>query len=147
MKRPLSYPALALLAWLLSAPAGCFSEPGAGAGETIEWVAGHAEGLRLARETGRPALLFFTADWCGPCVEMKKHIWSERRVVDASRKLVAIYLDVDKEPAILAEYKIRGIPAVVFLSPQGERVGLFSGERSAANMARQMDSLAAKFQR
>lgn len=145
MRRPLPYPALALLAWLLSATAGCFSEPGAGAGETIQWAASHAEGLRLARETGRPALVFFTADWCGPCVDMKKHIWPERRVVAASRKLVAIYLDVDKEPNVFAEYKIRGIPAVVFLSPQGERVGLFSGERSAANLARQMESLAAKF--
>lgn len=145
MRRSLSYPGLALLVWLLSAHAGCFSEPGAGAGETIEWVASHAEGLRRAREIGRPALVFFTADWCGPCVEMKKSIWSERRVVAAARQFVAIYLDVDKEPEAFAGYKVRGIPAVIFLSPQGERVATFSGERSAANLARQMNAVVAKY--
>ncbi len=131
--------------WLLSGAAGCFTEPGAGAGETIEWVTSHAEGLRLARETGRPALVFFTADWCGPCVEMKKYIWSERRVVAASRKLVAIYLDADKEPEAFAGYKVRGIPAVFFLSPQGDKIASFSGERSAVNLARQIDAVAAKY--
>ncbi len=145
MRRSLSYPSLALLLWLLASAAGCFTEPGAGAGETVEWVTRHADGLRLARETGRPALVFFTADWCGPCVEMKKSLWSERRVVAASRKLVAIYLDVDKDPETFAGYKVRGIPAVIFLSPQGERVATFSGERSAANLAQQMSAVVTKY--
>jgi thiol:disulfide interchange protein len=140
-----SYASLALALWLVTASAGCSAEPGAHADESIEWVNDHADGLRLARDSGRPAFVFFTADWCGPCVEMKKTLWKDRRVVAASRKLVAIYLDVDKDPESFAAYKVRGIPAVVFLSPQGERTATFTGERSAANLARQMNAVAATF--
>lgn len=143
MSRPLRYAATALLLWLAAAGGGCAPAPEEGAG--IDWVKDHAEGLRRAKENGKPALVYFTADWCAPCVELKKYIWPDRRVVEASEKLVMIYVDVDTDPGTFSAYRVRGIPAIFFLSPEGERVAVFSGDRSAANLSRQMKSAAESF--
>ncbi len=145
MKRSPQRAAAALLLWLVAMVSGCGPAPESEAGEKITWVQQHAEGLRLAKETGKPALIYFTADWCAPCVELKKTIWPDRRVVEASQRLVMIYVDVDKDPETFAAYRVRGIPAILFLSPQAEKVTTFSGDRSAANLARQMNAAAQNF--
>jgi thiol:disulfide interchange protein len=127
---------------LVLTAAGCFAaeEP---AGK-IDWVRNYSEGLRLARESGKSIMVYFTADWCGPCVQLKKYVWSDKRVIAASKQLVPIYVDVDQDPDTLAEYKLRGIPAVFFLSPAGEIIMKYAGDYSAADVAEQMSSVAAK---
>jgi thiol:disulfide interchange protein len=135
---------LALILLVLTA-AGCSAASGQDAAGKIDWVKNYPDGLRLARESGKPALVYFTADWCGPCVELKKYVWSDKRVIAASKQLVNIYVDVDQDTATFAAYKVRGIPAVFFLSPAGEIVMKFAGDRSAANFAKQMSSVAAKY--
>ncbi len=147
MRRPPPYAAAALLLWVAAAVSGCAPAPESGAGAGIDWVKSHAEGLRQAEESGKPALVYFTADWCAPCVELKKYIWPDRRVVEASKKLVMIYVDVDEDPGTFAAYGVRGVPAIFFLSPEGERVTAFSGDRSAANLSRQMKTAAESFSR
>jgi len=135
---------LALIFLVLTA-AGCFAEAGQEPAEKIDWVKNHADGLRLARESGKPALLYFTADWCGPCVELKKYVWSDKRVIKASTQLVNIYVDVDKDSATLAAYKVLRIPTVFFLSPAGEIVAKYAGDYSAEDFAKQMNLVAAKY--
>jgi thiol:disulfide interchange protein DsbD len=135
------------LAVLLLAVTGCFAgseEPQAG---SIHWVRDHAEGLRLLRETGKPGMLYFTADWCAPCVELKKYVFTDKRVVAASRRLVNIYIDADKDYDTLADYKVRGIPAIFFLNPQGEIIEKFSSDRSAAGFVKKMTAIADKYTR
>jgi thiol:disulfide interchange protein len=135
---------LALILLALTAT-GCFAESGQDSAAKIDWVKNYPDGLRLARESGKPALVYFTADWCGPCVELKKYVWSDKRVIQASKQLVNIYVDVDQDTDTLAAYKVRGIPAVFFLSPAGEIITKFTGDHSAANFAKQMGSVAAKY--
>ena len=126
---------------------GCFAESGDNPTAKIQWVYDLTEGLRLAKETGKPAMLFFTADWCGPCVELKKNAFSDKRVAKASLRLVNIYIDVDKNREALADYRVRGIPAIFFLSPGGEIVERYSGDRSAASFVKQMTAVADKHTR
>jgi thiol:disulfide interchange protein len=126
---------------------GCFAASGQDSAGKIDWVKNYPDGLRLARESGKPALVYFTADWCGPCVELKKYVWSDKRVIAASKELVNIYVDADQDTDTLAAYKVRGIPAVFFLSPAGEIVMKFAGDHSAANFAKQMRAVAAKYPR
>jgi thiol:disulfide interchange protein len=113
----------------------------------IQWVPDLNEGLRLAKENGKPAMLYFTADWCAPCVELKKHAFSDRRVAEASRRLVNIYIDVDRNHEAVADYKVRGIPAIFFLNPGGEIVSSYSGDRTPASFVKQMNAVATQHSR
>jgi len=136
--------ALALVLLLVT---GCFAGPDDNPAAKIRWVEDLPEGLRLAKETGKPAMLYFTADWCGPCVELKKYVFSDKRVAAASSRLVNIYIDVDKNYDTLAAYKVRGIPAIFFLKPGGEIAERFSGDRSVAGFVKQMNAVADKHTR
>jgi len=132
---------------VLSVVTGCFAGSEDNSTAKIRWVQDLSEGLRLAKETGKPAMLFFTADWCAPCIELKKYAFSDKRVAKASSRLVNIYIDVDKNYDALAVYKVRGIPAIFFLSPNGEVVERYSGDRSAASFVKQMTAIADKHTR
>jgi thiol:disulfide interchange protein len=136
--------ALALVLLLVT---GCFAGPDDNPAAKIRWVQDLTEGLRLAGETGKPAMLYFTADWCAPCVELKKYVFADKRVAEASLRLVNIYIDVDKNYDALADYKVRGIPAIFFLNPKGEIIQRFSGDRSVANFVKQMTAVADKHSR
>jgi thiol:disulfide interchange protein len=135
---------LTLILLVLTA-VGCFAASGPDPAGKIDWVKNYPEGLRLARESGKPVLVYFTADWCGPCQELKKYVWSDKRVIAVSKQLVNIYVDTDQNPDTLAAYKVLRIPTVFFLSPAGEIVMKYAGDYSAADFAKQMSSLAAKY--
>jgi protein disulfide-isomerase len=132
---------------LLLAVSGCWAASEDAAPAKIQWVQGMSEGLRLAQESGKPVMLFFTADWCGPCVELKKYVFTDRRVVAASRRLINIYIDADRDVETLAAFKVRGIPAVFFLNPHGETIAQYSGDRSAGSFVKQMSAVADKHTR
>lgn len=132
---------------VLLAVSGCFAGSDDPAAAKIQWVQKLPEGLRLARESGRPVMLFFTADWCGPCVELKKYVFTDKRVVAASKRLVNVSIDADSDFETLTAYKVRGIPAVFFLNPLGDIITKYDGDRSPASFVKQMTAVADKHTR
>lgn len=137
---------MALLVVLL-AVAGCLAGSEEAAAAKIQWVQSLSEGLRLAKESGKPAMLFFTADWCAPCVELKKYVFSDQRVVAASKRLINISIDADSDFETLSAYKVRGIPAIFFLNPAGEIIAKYAGDRSVGSFVKQMTAVADKHSR
>jgi thiol:disulfide interchange protein len=85
----------------------------------IQWVKDYREGLSMARETGRPAMVFFTATWCASCKSLINNAFSDIRVARAANQVIPIYLDVDQNRQIAIDYNIRGVPTVFFLDSQG----------------------------
>ena len=126
---------------------GCHAGADDAAANRVSWVADLNEGLRLAKETGKPVMLYFSADWCAPCVELKKHVFSDRKVAEASRRLVNIYVDVDRNHDAVADYRVRGIPAIFFLNPGGEIVGRYLGDRTPSSFVKQMNAVATQHSR
>ncbi len=131
---------------VLIAVTGCWAA-GSDPAAKIAWVTDLNEGLRIAKENGKPVMLYFTADWCAPCVELKKYVFSDKRVAEASQRLINIYVDVDKDYDAIAAYRVRGIPAIFFLSPAGEIVSRYQGDRTPASFVKQMNSVAQQYTR
>jgi thiol:disulfide interchange protein len=137
----------AVLLMAMLAVTGCLAGPEDAAAGKIQWVPNVSEGLRLAKESGKPVMLFFTADWCAPCVELKKYTFTDRRVVAASQRLINVYIDVDSDFETLSAYKVRGIPAIFFLNPLGQIISKYNGDRSPGSFVKEMTAVADKHTR
>ncbi len=78
---------------------------------------------------GKPAIVDFYADWCGPCKMLAPIL---ERVEDSYKGKVDIYkVDTEATPELASIFGIRGIPSILFVPLQGEpamNTGLLSEE-------------------
>ena len=127
---------LVLLVW-----AGAFALRGGGEKELIPgWADGMSAGQLLARESGKPMVVLFTAAWCGPCQTLKKNVLTQPEVVDALKAgFVPVQIDMtDQSPdnpnnKFVMHYGIQGYPTILMMSPQGKTIEMYRGDRSVQN--------------
>jgi thioredoxin len=65
---------------------------------------------RALSETPGPLIVDFWAEWCGPCHVVAPMLG---RLMDEHPELRIAKLDVDQEPELAAEHRIRGIPTLI----------------------------------
>ena len=65
---------------------------------------------RALSETPGPLIVDFWAEWCGPCRVVGPML---ERMAREHPELRIAKLNVDEEPALAAEHRIRGIPTVI----------------------------------
>ena len=54
---------------------------------------------------------YFTATWCPPCKKMKAETWVDEKVESwADANAIITPIDIDKEPAMASQYRVRSIP-------------------------------------
>jgi protein disulfide-isomerase len=121
-----------LFVWLM-AGAGTFA---------AGWETDYGKALAKAKAENKPILLDFSgSDWCGPCIQMRKQVFSQakfRAYADKSLVLVEVdYPQRKKQSAELKkqneklskEYGIdeKGFPTIVLLDPNGKVLREFTG--------------------
>ena len=65
--------------------------------------------------------LQFSASFCNPCQQAKRYVKS----IGAEDKI--IYVDVEENEALVAEYKIKNLPTFIHLNIDGKEVERFVG--------------------
>jgi len=105
------------------------------------------EVLLEAKEGGRPVLVDFFAQWCGACKELDKISYADARVQKEAERFIRIKIDGTLEnpqiEALYDRYKIRGLPTVIFINPQGKplskpRIEGFLGPRELLRLMQQV---------
>ncbi len=89
-------------------------------GQNIEWYT-HDEGIELAEEEQKPAIVIIYADWCPTCKSYAE-IFARDDIVEASSDFVMIRANQDDYPEVSAAYGFDGeyIPRTIVVSSEGE---------------------------
>ena len=75
------------------------------------------------KNENKPVVIDFYADWCAQCKELDKYTYTDEKVVELSKNLNNIKIDLTKEnPDITSKYGIKGLPVVIFMKPNGEEI-------------------------
>lgn len=90
-----------------------------GGEEIIPWRTEFAAAQRESQQNSKPLMLYFTADWCGPCQQMKRTVWADKEVDQALQAFVPMRIDIDLNPELAMEYQIESIPQMLVLNTDG----------------------------
>lgn len=108
--------------------------------QSIAWREGDVnDALAEAQESGKPVLLYWGAEWCPPCAEMKQTLFKDAAFIAKTRDFVPVYLDGDTQGAQKwgDRFGISGYPTVIALTPDGTEITRIS----SATMASQLPDL------
>jgi thiol:disulfide interchange protein len=89
----------------------------------IEWRTSFPAALDEARESGKPMLVNFTADWCPPCRVMKHDVWPDEQVQHAiTESFVPVMIDVDDPSNAMVgrQYGVMSIPTILVVDADGK---------------------------
>ncbi|MFO1462468.1 MAG: cytochrome c biogenesis protein CcdA [bacterium] len=117
------------------------------------WVRDLEKGLSLARESRKPILVDFYADWCPPCQELDKFTFSSPEVRELGGNFIMVKVDCTNDDAQCRQaterYEVVGWPTVLFLDSAGrpiEGVKLVGGFADRERMLRLMREALGKTQ-
>ena len=96
---------------------------------------------------GRTPIVYFWADWCGPCKEFKSSL-SDPLMKDALNNVTLIMLDTDvddQKEKHGEDFGVSGIPAFVKVDKDGKYVDLVDGGAWDANIPSNMAPVLKEF--
>jgi thiol-disulfide isomerase/thioredoxin len=113
----------------------------------LEWL-DYNPGLEKAQSEGKPILVDFYADWCGPCKAMDRRTFRNPDVVERLKEdMVAIRVDSEEtEPRngvsgydLAERYSVMGYPTLMILDGEGRIISRKSGYQDARQLLSWLD--------
>jgi thiol-disulfide isomerase/thioredoxin len=141
MKSLLRLAFAALLLALPTLPADAQDEPVVDyAPSTVNWTASYGEGVKQAREEGRPILLKFYANWCPHCEKMDEGTWQDEYIGELSQHFVPIRINGETGTVALKRYNLGNVPLTIVAEPHGVEVFRIEGQANARKIAAYLEA-------
>ena len=112
--------------------------------ELVPWRDNLTSAQTEARASNKPVLLYFWAEWCGPCHTMSRTTWSDARVKQAMGAFVPVKIDIDQQPDVARRYSIDAVPRIIALDRAGNIVASREGLIEADAMVQWLAEVTAR---
>jgi len=109
----------------------------------IDWFAGDVDAaFAAAKSAGKPLFLFWGAEWCPPCAQIKSTIFNTREFQERSRLFVPVYLDGDTPSAQRQgeRFGVMGYPTMILFRADGTEITRLPGGVDVARYATILDT-------
>ncbi len=107
----------------------------------IGWRTDLKISLALSRTDDRPLLLYFRKSGSDLCGQSERKIFTEEKIIDAAQRFIPVWLDHQSSPGAFRRYGIKRVPAILFLAPDGSRLGEVNGTISPEALLEKMLSI------
>ncbi|MFK7821808.1 MAG: thioredoxin family protein, partial [Planctomycetaceae bacterium] len=108
----------------------------------VSWNNDVRVALGKAKQTGRPLLIQFTAEWCHYCHKMKATTFADgsvKRKIDA--QFIPVMLDADQHAELVSRLNLKGLPATVVVDPNLRILKKLNGFQDVAKLQAELDSV------
>src|SRR5688572_28102077 len=108
----------------------------------IAWFNGDVDAaFKSARESSKPVLLYWGAQWCPPCKQLKSAVFNRPDFIEKSRLFVPVYLDGDLPDAQKwgDVFRVTGYPTVVVLKADRTEITRIAGNMDLSLYAGVLD--------
>ena len=110
----------------------------------IAWFNGDVDAaFASAKASNKPVLLYWGAQWCPPCKQLKSAVFNRPDFIEKSKLFVAVYLDGDLPDAqkFGDEFRVTGYPTVVVLKPDRTEITRIAGNMDLSLYAGVLDNV------
>ena len=108
----------------------------------IDWYAGDVDAaFAAAKAADKPLFLYWGAEWCPPCAQVKSTIFNRREFQDRSRLFVPVYLDGDTPSAQKQgeRFGVVGYPTMILFRADGTEITRLPGGVDVERYAKILD--------
>jgi thiol-disulfide isomerase/thioredoxin len=114
----------------------------------VQWLTDPPAALQQSRSSGRPVLMRFSAEWCGPCRKMERTTFADPgTAASINRSFVPLVIDADENEALAKKLNIRGLPTLVIVTPDMKILKKIKGFQTSKRLMPELHNVLAQYQR
>lgn len=110
----------------------------------ITWTNDIESAQKLAVNSDKNIMIFFTGTWCSPCKIMKRQVFADDEVKKAmDAKIISLEINIDepKSEALVKQYNIGATPTTIFIDPAGKVIDYAVGKVDKSKFLEMIKSL------